>query len=149
MYTITAVATIRDCYTNTILPLSHQDRLTTISLSLNHRTTATARLPPSPPLSFQFPYDTIMENHNVTSAMTLVASNGRYYMKLESIFVGLFYNTTLDQGVMETIMDQYEMMEQIGRKIRLARQTGRCRISAHQEGCYVCIVTGYCEEGDM
>ncbi|KAL4379154.1 hypothetical protein GQ457_02G022720 [Hibiscus cannabinus] len=71
---------------------------------------------------------------------------------------------------MESRMEHYEIMDYISRgafgaailvhhksenkkyvlkMIILAWQTEHCRRWVHQEGCYVCIVTGYCEGGDM
>ncbi|KAL7596731.1 hypothetical protein Lser_V15G29911 [Lactuca serriola] len=40
--------------------------------------------------SFQFPYNTLMENQNFTSAMQLVSSNALYSMKLGSNFIGFY-----------------------------------------------------------
>ncbi|MCD7467472.1 hypothetical protein HAX54_004920 [Datura stramonium] len=40
--------------------------------------------------SFHFPSDTLVENQNFTSAMTLVSSNGLYSMRLGSDFFGLY-----------------------------------------------------------
>ncbi|KAJ8537685.1 hypothetical protein K7X08_014225 [Anisodus acutangulus] len=40
--------------------------------------------------SFHFPSDTLVENQNFTSAMTLVSSNGLYSMSLGSDFFGLY-----------------------------------------------------------
>ncbi|XP_059669775.1 PAN domain-containing protein At5g03700 [Cornus florida] len=40
--------------------------------------------------SFDFPTDTLVENQNFTSTMTLVSSNGLYYMRLGSNFIGLY-----------------------------------------------------------
>ncbi|XAR69705.1 hypothetical protein NMG60_11001406 [Bertholletia excelsa] len=40
--------------------------------------------------SFSFPYDTLVENQNFTSTMSLVSSNGLYSMRLGSNFIGLY-----------------------------------------------------------
>nr|XP_043611993.1 PAN domain-containing protein At5g03700 [Erigeron canadensis] len=52
--------------------------------------------------SFDFPYNTLMENQNFTSTMTLVSSNGMYSMKLGPDFIGFYAkydaNSNSDQG---------------------------------------------------
>lgn len=40
--------------------------------------------------SFDFPSDTLLENQNFTSNMTLISSNGLYYMRLGYNFIGLY-----------------------------------------------------------
>lgn len=50
--------------------------------------------------SFDFPSDTLVENQNFTSDMTLDSSNGLYYMRLGFNFIGLYasFNHQSDSG---------------------------------------------------
>ncbi|KAI3683854.1 hypothetical protein L1987_84369 [Smallanthus sonchifolius] len=67
--------------------------------------------------SFDFPYNTLMENQNFTSAMTLVSSNGLYSMKLGPDFIGYYakFAASSDPGLLYFQHNPMEVKAQINK----------------------------------
>ncbi|KAL8204960.1 hypothetical protein R6Q57_010583 [Mikania cordata] len=65
--------------------------------------------------SFNFPDNTLMENQNFTSAMTLVSSNGLYSMKLGPDFIGFYarFAASSDPGLLYFQHNPMEVKAQI------------------------------------
>ncbi|KAI3790836.1 hypothetical protein L2E82_04190 [Cichorium intybus] len=84
--------------------------------------------------SFQFPYDTLMENQNFTNAMTLVSSNGRYSMKLGSNFIGFYAKFNVDSNSDPDSGQIYLKHHPLEAKARVFEGQGPIRIVLNSDG---------------
>ncbi|XP_071721107.1 PAN domain-containing protein At5g03700-like [Rutidosis leptorrhynchoides] len=84
--------------------------------------------------SFDFPYNTLMENQNFTSDMTLVSSNGLYLMRLGPDFIGFYTKYGVDPSSDSDPSRLYFKHNPMEAKAQIKKGGGPIRVMLNPDG---------------